>query len=115
MWRREQPRAKLRQPLARRVRQRVGRSSRRGPSASPAPVASASSALNIEALGRHLQRAVRGAWPLLPRPIPVQLDAVAVRIAQVERFADAVIGSAVEGHVRVDQAPQRVGERARSG
>ncbi len=36
-------------------------------------------------------------------------------IAQVERFADAVIRGAVERHVRVDQAAQRVGERRAIG
>ncbi len=32
----------------------------------------------------------------LARPVPVELDAVAVRVAQVDRLADAVIRGAVE-------------------
>ena len=45
----------------------------------------------------------------------MQLEAVAVRIVEVERFADAVVRRAVERHVRLDRPPQRVTERGTVG
>ena len=44
-------------------------------------------------------------------PIPVELDAVLVGIAQVERLADAVVAGAVERDAGRDQPAQRVGQR----
>ena len=35
--------------------------------------------------------AVGAARPLLPRAVPVELDAVAIRVAEVDRLADAVV------------------------
>ena len=43
--------------------------------------------------------------------VPVKLDAVAVRIAQIKRLADAVVGRAIERHVRGQQTLQRIGQR----
>jgi hypothetical protein len=40
----------------------------------------------------------------------VEFDAVLIRIAQVQGFADAVIAGAIERHPGGDQPPQRVGE-----
>ena len=40
------------------------------------------------------------ARPLLTRPVPIELDPVAVGIAEVERLADAVVGGALEGDAR---------------
>ena len=44
-------------------------------------------------------------------PVPIQLDAVLVGIAQIERFADAVIAGAVERNAGLDHAMQRVRQR----
>ena len=52
-----------------------------------------------------------GSRPVLARAIPVELDAVPVRVAEVERLADAVVGRAVEADPGVEQPAQRVGER----
>ena len=66
--------------------------------------------LEIQPLREHRQRAVRRARPLLLRPVPVQLDAVLVGIAQIKRLADAVVAGAVELDARRDHAMQRVGQ-----
>ena len=65
----------------------------------------------IEPLRRHLQRTVGISRPLAARPIPVELEAVAIRVAQIERLADAVIAGAVERHRGVAKPAQRVAER----
>ena len=48
--------------------------------------------------------------PEFTGPVPVKLDAVVVGIAQIECFADAMIGGAVERNFGFDQPAQRVGE-----
>src|SRR5712691_2602920 len=65
----------------------------------------------IECARVHRQLAVRRARPLVMGPIPVELDAVVIWISQIERFADTVIGCAVERDARVDQPPQGVTQR----
>ena len=51
--------------------------------------------LEVERIGRHADRAV-GAAPARGRVIGVDLDAVAFRVRQVERRADAGVGRAVQ-------------------
>ena len=46
--------------------------------------------------------------PVRLRPVPVELDAVLIGIAQVERLADPVVARAVELDAGRDQPPQRV-------
>src|SRR5207237_6753868 len=65
----------------------------------------------IERSRMHRQLAVGRARPLFLRPIPVELDAVVIRVPQVERFADAVIGRAVERDAGVDQPAHRISQR----
>ena len=43
-------------------------------------------------------------WPGFFRAIPIELDAVLIRIAKVEGFAYAVIAGAIEGNVRASQS-----------
>src|SRR5579871_291482 len=62
----------------------------------------------------HRQPAVGSARPLLGRPIPIELDAVVVGIAQIKRFAHAVVGGALERDLGFDEPAQRIGE-ARAG
>src|SRR5687767_1777668 len=50
--------------------------------------------------------------PLVLRTVPIELDAVLVRIAQIERLADAVIGRAVELDAGRDKAAQSIRERS---
>ena len=57
------------------------------------------------------QLAVGRARPLLARAVAVELDAVAVGVAQVDRLADAVVARAVERDARVEHAAERVRER----
>src|SRR5438046_4569245 len=45
------------------------------------------------------------------RPVAVQLDAVAVRVPQVDRLADAVVGCSLDGHAGLEHAAQGPGER----
>src|SRR3954447_8844778 len=59
----------------------------------------------------HCQAAVGRARPRLLGSVPVQLHAVAVRVAQVERLAHAVVAGPVQRDVRVDQPAQGVGQR----
>ena len=67
--------------------------------------------LKIEALRHHRERPVGGARPLLLRAVAIELDAVLVGVAEIERFADAVIAGAVELDAGLDQPAERVGER----
>ena len=77
-------------------------------------VAFAQQPLEIEPPREHRELAVGGPRPLLLRPIPIQLDAVLVGIAQVQRLADAVVRRAVERNARLQHSAKRVGElRAR--
>lgn len=51
---------------------------------------------------------------MLGWPVPAELDAVAVGVAQIQGFAHAVVRGAVDGDGRGENPPQRVGEdRAR--
>ena len=59
---------------------------------------------------RDAAAAVRRPRPLLLRPVAVELDAVAVRVAQVDRLGDAVVGGAVDRPLRVDEPLERVAE-----
>jgi hypothetical protein len=59
----------------------------------------------------HRQATLRVHRPLLPRTIPVELDAVLIRIAQIERLAYSVIRRPIQPHLRVDQAIERITQR----
>ncbi len=72
---------------------------------------SAKQIVQVERVGEHLQRAVRLLRPLLLRPVPIKLDAVVVRVAQIERLGDAVVAGAFERDLGGDQPPQRVGQK----
>src|SRR5262249_715836 len=64
----------------------------------------------IEWCGEHRKPAVRTARPLLTWPIPIKLDPVVIGIAQIERFAHAVIGSALERNIGRDQTSKRISQ-----
>ena len=66
-------------------------------------------AVEVERQGVHLQDAVADR-PLLPRAVAVELDAVALGIAQVERLADQVIGGAAQAPAGLGDALQGAGE-----
>src|SRR5262249_25270826 len=50
-------------------------------------------------------------WPHLLWPVPVELDPVLVGIAQIERFAHAMIAGAVKLYARAQHAMQRIRQR----
>src|SRR6266567_1212898 len=52
--------------------------------------------------------AVRVAVPLFLRPVPAQLEAVLLRVAQIDRLVGAVVVEAVDGVARVAQPAQSV-------
>ena len=52
--------------------------------------------VEVEGERRHLD-AVTAETPLIAGPVPVDLDAVAVRITKVERFADEVVEAPSSG------------------
>ena len=64
----------------------------------------------VEGRGDHGKIALRCARPLRFRAVPVKLDAIAVRVAKIERLADAMVGSAFERNVGENQATKGVGE-----
>ena len=67
--------------------------------------------MQIERVGEHLQGAVRLLRPFLFRAIPIELDAVVVRVAQIERLGDAVIAGAFERNFGNDQPAQCVSQK----
>src|SRR5207247_8917929 len=66
--------------------------------------------LKIEWPRVHLDAAIRTARPFAFGSIAVELDAVAIRIAQIDRFAHAMIRSALERYAVVDHATHRGGQ-----
>lgn len=71
--------------------------------------------VEVQAVGEHCQGAVCGAGPLVGGAVPVEFDAVLVGVGEVEGFADAVIGGAVEGDVGGGEAAEGVGEGGAGG
>ena len=67
--------------------------------------------LEIQPLREHRQRSIRRARPFLLRPVAVELDAVLVGIAQIQRLADAVVAGAVKLDAGLDHAIQRIRQR----
>src|SRR5215208_5572546 len=67
-------------------------------------------ALNVEGPCHHCESAFGSARPLLLRTVPVQLDAVAVGIPQVQRLEDAVVRGSVDGVVGFQEPLESKGE-----
>src|SRR6266566_1246267 len=66
--------------------------------------------VQIERLRAHRQSTVGSARPFFMRAVAIKFDAVPIGIAQIKRFADAVIACAVKRNLRHVQAAQRVGQ-----
>src|SRR5206468_11330931 len=62
----------------------------------------------IKRTGEHLNASIRAPRPFFTRTIMVEFDSVTVRVAQIERFAHAMIARAIERNVCVDQPLQRI-------
>ena len=52
--------------------------------------------LQIESFGKHGERAIGVAGPLLTRAVPIELEPVPIRIPQVNRLAHPVIRRAID-------------------
>src|SRR5207247_7205307 len=68
--------------------------------------------VEIERTRNHGELSLGRPRPLLPGAIAVELDAVAVGVAQVDRLADSVIGCAFERDSGVENTPQRGRQRS---
>jgi hypothetical protein len=66
--------------------------------------------VEIEGTAEHGEGAVFVAGPLFFRAVPVEFDAVAVRVAKVKGFTNTVVGGAFEGNSSSHEAAQRVGK-----
>ena len=62
-------------------------------------------AVRVQRVGNHLQLAVAHR-PLRARPVAVDFDAVAIRIAQIDRLANAVVRPALQRPARLNHMPQ---------
>jgi hypothetical protein len=75
--------------------------------------------VQVERLGAAVPAGVGEVGPDLARPVGGELDLVAVRVGEVDRLGDAVVGGAVDARARLGQAgrgarelePRRVQER----
>lgn len=70
----------------------------------------AKQAIEVEWPRIHGETSVRHPRPLLRRSIPIELDTILIGISQIQSFADAVIGCAVENDTRRGDATKRVGK-----
>jgi hypothetical protein len=70
----------------------------------------AQQAIEVEWPSEHLRRAFERAGPLFSGSIPIKLYSISVRIAQIERFTDSVIGGAFKWNFCLDETAQCVGE-----
>ncbi len=59
----------------------------------------------VEGRVEHGEVPVRVQRPLLARPVAVELDAVVVRIAQVDGLADSVVGRALQRDAGLEEPP----------
>ena len=69
----------------------------------------AEQALEIERKRRHLDR-VTGERPFVARPVAVELDAVPLRVGEVERLGDEMVGGSGERPARTGHPAQRACE-----
>src|SRR5262245_49820774 len=71
--------------------------------------------LDVQRTREYPEASILVPGPLLHWAVPVELEAVTVRVAQIERFADSVIRGSLERDARLDEAPERVRERLAIG
>src|SRR5687768_4631940 len=65
--------------------------------------------VEVERPGGHLQLSA-DARPFIARTVAVKLDAVAIRVAQIDGLADPMVGGAFDGHAAIEQALERAGK-----
>ena len=59
--------------------------------------------MEVQGAGVHGEFAVGGAGPGVARTVPVEFDAVLIRVAEIESFADAVVGGSIERNLVLDE------------
>ena len=59
----------------------------------------------------HRERPICLFWPLLHRPVPIKLHAIAIRIPQIERLAHSMVCSCLKRYSRIHQPLQRIPQR----
>ena len=64
--------------------------------------------VEVEGVCEHRDGALGGAGPLLAGAVPIEFHAVVVGVAEVECFADAVIGGAFQRDVRFKEVAEGV-------
>lgn len=69
----------------------------------------------IQRLRIHSQSAVRGAGPGLLGFVPIKLNAVLIRIAEIKSFADSVIRCPIERNTCPDQSLQGISKLGSGG
>jgi hypothetical protein len=74
------------------------------------PTLLAEQSVKVERPRVHRKLSVRVDRPCLPRPVPVEFDAIAVGVAKVDCFAYTVIASAVELDACRYDSPQGIGK-----
>mgnify|MGYP001361290220 CR=1 FL=1 len=62
---------------------------------------------DVQGTREHLKRAIVSSGPFVLGPINIVFDTVAVRIAELQRFADAVVRRALERQAGVEDPAQR--------
>ena len=67
----------------------------------------------VQRIGRHGKPAGGVTRPLGGRTIPIELDAIAIRIPEIDRPADAVVSRAFEPHPEGDRATHGAGQLRR--
>jgi hypothetical protein len=66
--------------------------------------------LDIKGSGHHGEAAIGRAGPLFLRPVAIKLDAVAVRILEVQCFGDTVVRGPIDGIVGLEEPREGEGE-----
>src|SRR5690348_339338 len=66
--------------------------------------------IEVDRLGEHRRLPLGVERPFALRPVVIELDAVLVRIAQIQRDGDAVIARSVEADSGGEDATERIGE-----
>jgi hypothetical protein len=67
--------------------------------------------LEVERRVVHRDLPVLGARPLLTWAVAVELDPISIRVAQVDRLADSVIGCTTDRDARIPEAAERIAQR----
>ena len=71
--------------------------------------------IQIQPASEHGQAAVGRTRPLFGRAVPIKFHAVIVRVAEVKRLADTVVGCAFQFNARSEDAAQRIRQQGAGG